>query len=184
MSKRCCFWFAGLLFLPLCINADASTVTSPRVDVSLQATVLNSLTIAVANPAVIFGVVTPGVVNAAPVSQALSVLSSWNLGAGVTVRLYAFFDGAANALTGSANGGLIPTSAITATVNSGSPQSFNATSPFTTAATAMQLFAQSVTTANVVSSRSDTMALTLNLTGLNLQADTYIGTMHLQAQAL
>ncbi len=184
MTKKSYSLLAGLFFLPLCLNADASTVTSPRVDVSLQATVLNSLTIVVANPAVIFGVVTPGVVNAAPVGQALSVLSTWNLSPGVTIRLYAFFDGAANALTGSLNGGLIPTSAVTAVIDSGSPQSFNATSPFTTAATAMQLFAQSVTVANEVSSRSDTMAMTLNLTGLNLQADTYLGTMHLQAQAL
>lgn len=182
--KRKCSVVAGCVGLLLCGTMDASTVTSPRVDVTLQATVLNSITITVANPAVAFGVVTPGVTNAAPVAQALSIVSAWNLGAGVSIKLYAYFDSASVALTGTSAGFLIPTSAVTGTVDGGSPQAFTSTSPFTTGATAMQLFTVPITTSNLVSSRTDTLALTLNLSGLNPTADTYTGTMHLQAQAL
>ncbi len=175
---------AGFVALLSCVPLHAATVTSPRVDVTLQALVLNSITLTVANPAVAFGVVTPGVTNVAPVAQALSIVTAWNLGAGVSLKLYAYFDSASVALTGAGTGFLIPTSAMTGTMNGGSPQSFTASSPFTSGSTAMQMYTQAVTSSNLVSSRTDSLVLTMNLSGLNPEADTYTGTMHLQAQAL
>ena len=178
------FVLAGYAALLSCVTLNAATVTSPRVDVALQALILNSITLTVVAPAVAFGVVTPGVTNAAPLAQAVSIVTAWNLGAGVSLKLYAYFDSSTDALTGTTTGSLIPTSAMTGTVNGGSPQGFTATSPFTAGATAMQLYTQAVTSSNLVSTRTDALALTMNLTGLNPQADSYVGVMHLQAQAL
>ncbi len=171
------------LYAP-CADADAATVTGTRVDVALQATVLNTLSTIIAVPAVAFGTVTPGIANAAPLGQAVSVVSAWNLGVGTTVKLYAYFDTASTALTGTLTGSLIPTSAVTAAVNGGSTQSFTSASPFTTGATAMTVFSVPITAPNAIGTRTDSVALTLNLTGMSLMADTYTGVLHFQAQAL
>ncbi len=175
---------AGTCALLMCTPMGATAVTSPRVDVSLSAFVLDSITVSVANPTVAWGAVATGTSNPAPLAQSISIVSAWNLGEGITVRLYAYFDSASNAMTGAVTGQLIPTSAITGSVNGGSAQNFSATSPFTSGATAMQLYSVPITTANLVVTRTDTLALTLNLVGLTPQADTYAGVMHLQAQAL
>ena len=164
--------------------AQATTVTGSRVDVTLQATVLNSLTTTIAVPAVAFGTVTPGTTNAAPLAQAISVVSAWNLGVGSTVRMYAYFDNAGSAMTGTLTGTLIPTSALTAAVNGGATQTFTSASPFTSGATATTVYSVPITAANAVGTRTDSVALTMNLTGISLMADTYTGTLHLQAQAL
>ena len=177
-----CF-LVGLAALWTSNPLQAATVTSPRVDVALHAIILTSITVAVANPAIEFGVVTPGNTKPAP-AQAQSVVTTWNLNAGVTLKLYAYFDSAANAMTGTLSGDMIPVSAFTATVNGGSPQGFTATSPFTAAATALPLYSVPISSVNAVATRTDALSLTMNLTGLTPQADTYLGTMHLQAQAL
>jgi hypothetical protein len=174
-----CLLWAG------CITASASAQNSNRIDVTLQATVLNSLTLAVVNPVVAFGVVIPGTTNAAPLGQALAITSTWLLSAGQTVKLYAYFDTASSALTGLTQGDNIPTSAVIASFNGGATQTFTQTSPFTSGATATTLYSVPITASNAITAaRLDSLALTLNLTGITLHPDTYTGTMHLQAQAL
>ncbi len=166
-------------------DASAATTNSNRVDVTLQANVVESLAIVVANPAIVFGVVTPGANNAAPVGQALAITSTWILSAGETVKLYAYFDSATTALTGALLGDKIPSSAVTASFNSGATQTFTQTSPFTAGSTATILYSVPITAANATTvARADSLALALNLSGVSLHADTYTGTMHLQAQAL
>lgn len=166
------------------LSAQAA-VNSNRVDVALAATVLQSITVTVPNVAVAFGVVTPGTTNAAPLGQNLSITTAWNLSAGQTVKLYAYFDNAASALTGTLYGDLIPTSEVTGTFNGGSVQGFTSISPFTTGSTAMTLYSIPVTLTNTATTRTDSLALTLNLTNhTTLKADAYTGTLHVQAQAL
>ena len=176
---------AGTVALLGLSSAEATTTNSNRVDVTLQANVAESLAIAVANPAIAFGVVTPGANNTAPVGQALAITSTWILSAGETVKLYAYFDSATTALTGTLLGDHIPTSAVTASFNGGANQTFTQTSPFTAGSTATTLYSVAITAANAITAaRADSLALALNLTGVSLHADIYTGTMHLQAQAL
>lgn len=167
------------------LAAQAAAVNSNRVDVALAATVLQSITVTVPNVAVAFGTVTPGTTNAAPLGQNLAITTVWNLNAGQTVKLYAYFDNAASALTGTLFGDLIPTSEVSATFNGGSVQGFTSASPFTTGSTAMGLYSVPVSLSNATATRTDSLALTLNLTNhTTLKADAYTGTLHLQAQAL
>ena len=173
------------LVLAGCLTASASAQNSNRVDVTLQATIVSSLTLAVVNPVVAFGVVIPGTTNAAPLGQALAITSTWLLSAGQTVKLYAYFDTASSAMTGLTLGDSIPTSAVVASFNGGATQTFTQISPFTSAATATTLYSVPITSSNALTAaRLDSLALTLNLTGMSLHPDTYTGTMHLQAQAL
>jgi len=168
--------------LPNFAHADAAQ-NSNKVDVTLTATILQSLSLVVALPTVAFGNVNPGTAN--PGALPLSIVSSWNLGAGQTVKLYAYFDSASTGLTGNLTGQLIPTSAMKASFNGGATQSFTAASPFTTGNTAMTLYSVPITASNLVNLRTDSLAMTLDLTSISsLPTDVYTGTMHLQAQAL
>lgn len=184
-------WRAGAIVAGACLlwaassPAFASAQNSNRVDITLQATVATSITLAVANPVVAFGVVTPGTTNVAPAAQALAITSTWLLNSGQTVKLYAYFDTASTAMTGAVLGDSIPTSAVVASFNGGAAQTFSQSSPFSSGATATTLYSVPITSSNAVTTaRLDSLALTLNLTGVTLHPDTYAGTMHLQAQAL
>ena len=176
---------ASVLLLTCPCASQASAVNSNRVDVTLQATVLQSLTLLVANPAIAFGAVTPGTTNAAPLGQAVAITTSWNLTAGATVKLYAYFDSASTAMTGALLGDIVPTSSMVATFNGGSNLSFNQASPFTSGSTALQLYSVPITSGNTLMvARVDNLGLSLNLAGVSLRPDTYAGVMHLQAQVL
>jgi hypothetical protein len=178
---------AGVLLMGVCagsVRAQAAT-NSNKVDVVLSAQVLNSLTLVVANPAVAFGVVIPGTSNAAPLGQQVAVVSSWTLAAGNTVKLFAYFDTSTAAMTGTLTGALVPVSAFTGSVNSGATQAFTSTNPFGGAALALPMYSQTLTSLTAIGGRTDSIALTMNLTGVtSLAADNYTGTMHIQAQAL
>jgi hypothetical protein len=143
------------LFTVSCLtHAQATTYTSTKVDVALTATVANGLSTTIAVPTVLFGVVATGTANAAPLAQAISVVSTWNLGVGQTVKMYAFFDSASAAMTGTLNGQMIPTSALSASVNGGSAQSFTSASPFTSGSTSATIYSVLISTANAVSTRA------------------------------
>lgn len=174
---------ASLSLLACVAPAQATTYTSSRVDVALQATVANGLSATIAVPAVAFGVVSTGAANTPPVAQAISIVSVWNLGVGQTVKMYAFFDSASAAMTGTLNGQTIPTSALTASVNAGSSQAFTSASPFTSGSTSTTVYSVLVTSANAVTTRTDSVMLTLTPSA-SLMADTYTGTLHFQAQAI
>lgn len=174
---------ASLSLLACVAPAQATTYTSSRVDVALQATVANNLTATIATPAVAFGIVSAGAANTPPLSQAISIVSTWNLGVGQTVKMYAFFDSASAAMTGTLNGQAIPTSALTASVNAGSSQTFTSASPFTGGSTSTTVYSVLISSANAVTTRTDSVLLTLT-PGASLMADTYTGTLHFQAQAI
>ncbi len=165
------------------VNAQATTYTSTKVDVALTAIIANGLTTTIAVPTVAFGVITAGTANTAPLAQAISVISAWNLGVGQTVKMYAFFDSASAAMTGTLSGQLVPTSAVSASVNGGAAQSFTSASPFTSGSTSATVYSVLISAANAVTTRTDSITLTITPSS-SLMADTYTGTLHFQAQAI
>lgn len=168
--------------IPYTAQADAAT-SSNKVDVTLSGTVLQFVTLTCAVPTVLFGTMTPGASNTATLP--LSVISAWNLGSGQTLTVYAYFDSATTAMTGTVTGQLLATSLMKGSVNGGALQGFTSASPFTTGSTALSIYFVAITAANLVSTHTDSLAMTLDLTTkTSLPADVYIGTMHLQAQAL
>lgn len=175
---------AVCLFTLACtLPAQATTYTSTKIDVALTAVVANGMSAVIAVPAVLFGTVTTGTANTAPLAQAISVVSTWNLGVGQTVKMYAFFDSASAAMVGTLNAQTIPSSALTASVNSGASQSFTTASPFTAGSTATTIYSVLITAANAVTVRTDSIMLTMT-PAASLMADTYTGTLHFQAQAI
>jgi hypothetical protein len=102
------------------------------------------------------------------------------------VKLYAYFDSSTIALvhTNAANTSDVPSSAVEIGVNGGALSPVSSTVAFGAANAGLQLFNVSITGLNKNSSRTDTLAFNINLGSLaQLPADTYNGTLHIQAQA-
>ena len=173
-----------MAFVTIAPSQASTTVNSNKVDVSLNGTIEESLSISVASPSVAFGDLTNGQLNTAGSDQTLSIVTNWNLDAGRTLTMYAYFDSDSAVLVGTGTGTNIPLSSVTGSVNGGSASSFSASSPFTSGSTALQMWSQSITGTNLSGNRTDTLALSVDLTSLTLPADSYAGTMHIQAQAL
>lgn len=118
----------------------------------------------------------------------ISVTTSWSSlkSSRTAVKLYAYFSSATAALvhTNSANTTDIPSSAVKIKVNgTGSYNALSNTTPFS-GASGRLLFTQSINAGNRTSNRTDSMAVQLDLTSLpQLPADTYTGSMRIQAQA-
>ncbi|MBZ5722400.1 MAG: hypothetical protein LAO03_18670 [Acidobacteriia bacterium] len=183
----------AVLALPLAVNAQLNSNTT---NVSLSATLNESLSVTLnsGNTQSITSL-TPAAVNSFSGGPA-NVTTAWVLKPGRTaVALYAYFDSATAAMvhTDSGNTVDIPPAAIKAQLNgvgahNGLGNSLAST--FGGTATGLNLFSQSITGTNKNSSRTDTIALQLDLSGpangqdmTQLPADTYTGTMHIRAQA-
>lgn len=131
---------------------------------------------------------TPGAVNSFS-GGPVSVTTSWSSlkSRRTAVALYTYFSSATSALvhTNSLNTTDIPSSAIKVRMNgSGAYNPLSNTTPFTAAASGRLLFTQTIYSGNRTSSRTDALDLQLDLTTLpQLPADTYTGTLRIQAQA-
>jgi hypothetical protein len=102
-----------------------------------------------------------------------------------TVNVYGFFTSASAALTGSSSSAAIPTSSVYGEVPGGVPTTYTAftqTNTLGTAGTSLQLMSLSGLTTGNTSSASLWLAISLASTA-HLPADTYRGTLYLQAQA-
>jgi hypothetical protein len=155
------------------LNSNAATV-------NLTATLPESLTIAATPAAVNFTLAASGT---APGSAQISVTSAWALLATrSSVTLYAFASSATAALTDGA-GHNIPAANLTGSPNSGAFSPFTGNSPFGTG-TSLTIFTQAITTANLNTTRTDTLNLAINTTGLNLPVATYTGVLTIRAQAI
>jgi len=181
MNKLMKILAGSVAALAVSAPAFAAGTNSNQVSVGLTANIVSSLSITSLTPAQDFGIVTPGSTTTALVP--VTVTSLWVLGSGQTVKLYAYFNSASAAMTGTNSGTNIPVSAFTGSVNLGAAQAFSATNPFG-GSNAIQMYSQTLTALTSVGTRIDTLNLTMNLTGVNVQADSYTGTMYLQAQAL
>jgi len=147
----------------------------------LTANVTSFLTLTTLTPSYDFGTVLAGSTTSQLVP--FTVTSAWALGSGQTVKMYAYFGTSAAAMTGTATGTNIPVTAFTGSVDLGSAQAFSATNPFG-GSNAIQMYSQTLSLLTAISTRVDTLGLTMNLSGVNLQPDAYTGTLYIQAQAL
>jgi hypothetical protein len=147
----------------------------------------NSLTINVSATSVTFTLIPGTALNVG--TPSLSITSTYNVSIRQTanITLYAFFSSPTAALkhTQATNTVDIPTSAVQGNPNGTGYVSFTSTSPFSAAATAMKVWNAIVTGSSKDQNRTDTLILNINLSSLpQLPADTYSGTLFLQAQAI
>ena len=163
------------------LNSNVGTV-------SLNATLAESFTVTVnSGAAVNFTLGANTAANAG--STSTGITTSWVLKPGRTsVAVWAYFSSATQALLHQTSGNTtdIPSAAVKIQV--GGSGAFNAltnVSPFNAAASGLQIGTSvAITAANKNSSRTDTLAYQIDTTVVpQLQADTYIGTLNIQAQA-
>jgi len=159
------------------LNSNASNVT-------LTATLVESLTVSAIPSAVSFNL-TNG--TTADGSSAVAITTTWVLSPTRTsVKLYGNFSSSTAALT-DGGGNNIPSADVLGQVATGSPTSFTAftqTGPFGAASASLLLFNQNITALNLIGNRTDNLNLRIDLTSLSLPAGVYTGTLHIQAQAL
>jgi len=176
--------FLGL-FVPV---SQAQAINSNVGNVTINATLTESLTVAITSGAAVTIPILPNTaVNGTATTT--GVTTTWTLKPGRTsVALWAYFSSAATALVHTTAGNTtdIPSSAVKIQV--GGAGAFNAltvVSPFNAAASGLQIGPSiAITGLNKNSSRADTLAYQIDTTVVpQLQADTYTGTLNIEAQA-
>jgi hypothetical protein len=159
------------------LNSSASTVL-------LTGTLVEALTVVALPPAVAFNLSAGGVSTGTP---SVVVATTWILGPSRTnVKVYGYFSTSTAALTDGA-GDNIPSADVLGQVTTGSPATmtaFTQTGPFGAAGASLLLVSQAITSANSTGTRSDTLNLEIQLSGTQLPAGIYTGTLRIQAQAL
>ncbi len=159
------------------LNSGAQTI-------ALNAKLNESLTLTLSANTVNFTLSAGSATNAG--SAGVTATTAWTLAQGRTaVGVYAYFSSAAAALTDGA-GDNIPSSAFSIADNAAAPAALTNTVAFGGANAGLQLANVAITGANRTSSRTDAMAFNINLTGgtlPQLPANTYTGTLNIQAQA-
>lgn len=163
------------------INSNTGTVT-------LNATLSESLTVTVNSGSTVNFTLAPNAAANAG-STTTGITTAWVLKPGRTaVAVWAYFGSATAALVHQTAGNTvdIPSSAVKIQVGGAGP--FNAltgVSPFNAAASGLQIGSSiAITGANKTSSRTDALAYQIDTTVVpQLPADTYIGTLNIQAQA-
>jgi hypothetical protein len=161
------------------VPASHAQVNSNIATVNLNAPLAESVTVAAGPATVNFTLAPNGPANG---SAPVSITTSWALAKTRTsVKLYAYFSSATALTDGS--GDNIPTSSVTGSVNGGAFAAFTSATPF--GANGMQVFNQAIAAGSFNSTHGpDTIAITINTTGLNLPAATYTGVLNIEAQAL
>lgn len=145
-----------------------------------------TLTVGVSPSTLTFTLVQGGI---APGNLALTIVSSLTGAATVTgtVNLYAYFASSTAALTGTLSAAdVLPSSAILGRCTTGLPTTFTPftqTSPFSGSGAGLEIFTQPANGLLLPASRTDTLALEVNLASVpNVAADTYTGTLIFQAE--
>jgi len=183
---------AFLIFLfPLRLQAQG--YPSGIVDVSLTATLAESLTVTLPGANSVSFTLTPGVATAG--NNSVPITTSWvvkpNRGA---VTLVGYFDTPASALhNATAPGADIASSLVLGKVTGAEPGGTTTFTAFTggpisgigTAGASLQLFSEGIDGTNKNKTRTDTLFLEIDLTSVPQQpAGDYTGTLHIQAVAL
>jgi hypothetical protein len=176
-------WATVAMILAVASVASAQT-NSGAFTVALTGTLSESLTLSLSANAVSFNLTSGSATNAG--STNITATTAWVLKPGRTaLRVYAYFNSAAAALTDGA-GNNIPSSAFTIADNAGAPAALTNTVVFGGALAGLQLANVAITTANRAGIRNDIMAFNIALnTGTlpQLPAAVYLGTLNIQAQA-
>jgi len=164
--------------------ASAQALNSGAQTIALNADLQESLTLNLSANAVNFTLTAGSAANAG--STNITATTAWTLKPGRTaVGVYAYFVNAAAALTDGA-GDNIPSSAFFIADNGGASTALTNTVAFGGANAGFRMANVPITAANRSSNRTDVMAFNINLTGgtlPQLPANTYTGTLNIQAQA-
>jgi hypothetical protein len=161
---------------------SAQAINSGAQTIALNATLTESLTVSLSANTVNFTLAAGSAANAG--STNVTATTAWVLKSGRTaVGVYAYFASAASALTDGA-GDNIPSSAFFISDNGGASTALTNSVAFGGANAGLQLANVAITAANRNSTRNDVMAFNINLSTLGqLPANTYTGTLNIQAQA-
>jgi hypothetical protein len=169
----------GIVFA-FCPSRAGAQLKSNPATVNLNAVLNSGLTITAAPGLVNFNLVPNGTATG---STPITITTSWRLPLifGNIVD-YAYFTNPAAALTDGASDN-IPSASVSGSFNGGAYTAFTGTSPLA-AGSSITLFNQFffIFFTNP-GTRTDTLNLQINTTGLNLPAATYTGVLHIQAQA-
>ena len=159
------------------LNSGAQTI-------ALNATMAESLTLTLSANVVNFNLSAGSGTNAG--SAGITATTKWTLAAGRnSVGVYAYFGSAAAALTDGA-GDNIPSSAFFISDNAGPSTALTNTVAYGAANAGLKLATVGITGANRSGTQTDAMTFNINLTGgtlPQLPANTYTGTLNIQAQA-
>jgi len=120
----------------------------------------------------------------ATANSAIAITSTLTLPLSTSIRVYGYFVSSTAALTGTASGSHIPTSAVYGIMPTGVPTSYTAftqTGPFGGANSSLLLV--SLNGIAVLYTETDNLTLKINLSGVAIPADTYVGTLYIQGQA-
>jgi hypothetical protein len=166
----------------LVASLASAQLNSGAQPIALNATLSETLSVGLSANTVNFSLTPGSAANAG--STGVTATTTWVLKPGRTaVGVYAYFASAAAALTDGA-GNNIPSSAFTIADNAGAPAALTNTVAFGGANGGLQLANVAITGANKNSNRTDAMTFNINLTTLpQLPANTYTGTLNIQAQA-
>jgi hypothetical protein len=179
------FWaaLAGLAMTLPASMASAQALNSGAQTIALNATLAESLTLTLSANTVNFNLSAGSATNAG--SAGITATTAWTLAPGRTsVGVYAYFTTATAALTDGVDN--IPSSAFYIADNGGASAPLINSVVFGAANAGLKLATVAITAANRTSSRTDAMAFNINLTGgtlPQLPANTYTGTLNIQAQA-
>jgi hypothetical protein len=171
-------------FLVTMPSRAAAQANSNEATVSMSAQLLESLTVSVLPGLVNFSLTSGSASN--PGDTTIAVTTTWALTVTrTTLKVYGYFSSASAALVHTAvtNSVDIPSSRVEVSVNGGASQPFNQTVAFGAANAGRELASQPLTILNIAGSRTDTIALNINLSSYVLPADVYTGTLRLRAQA-
>jgi hypothetical protein len=160
-------------------SSFAQVASGTGTDVTLTATLQETLTVSLDQVAVSFALAAGSATNAG--SLPIVATTSWSLGVGRTdVKLFAYFDSPTAALSlGAVN---IASSQVSAAVGGTTAGAFINTVPFS--ASGVTIFDQAISDANRTSTNTSSVTLNIDLTATpQLPAGAYAGTLHFQAQA-
>jgi hypothetical protein len=177
MVRRIAILAPLALFLPSAFSQAIKIAAKPRPQDSG-----GSLSLSVSSSAVAFTLIAQGLASG---SSAVTVSGSTGSGSSGTLHIYGYFASATSALTGEHSGVSIPSSAVLGQVASGisaSPTAFTQSTPLSGSAAGLQLVSVPMSQANT--NYSFTLNLEMNLIGLVIPADTYTGTLTIQAQEM
>jgi hypothetical protein len=165
----------------MCPSSAFAQLNSKTAAVSLNAALSSSITVTAAPGLVNFNLPPSGVASG---SVPVSITTSWVLPVLFgQVTEYAYFASPASALA-DGSGDNIPSANVSGSFDGGAFTAFAGTSPFA-AGSSMTLFNQFILILlNTSATRTDTLNLRIDTTGLGLPAATYTGVLHIQAQAI
>ena len=183
-------WIAGAALFLVATNVPPTKaqINSNTGTVTLNATLSESLTVTVNSGSTVNFTLAPNTA-ANTGSTTTGITTAWVLKPGRTAAaVWAYFGSATSALAHQTAGNAvdIPSSAVKIQVGGAGPYTaLTAVSPFNAAASGLQIGSSiAINGANKNSSRNDTLAYQIDTTVVpQLPADTYIGTLNIQAQA-